>query len=552
MHIAGTQLLNAIRREYAFLSHAGLLFLLVIFPNFAVAWSLSTYSDPYNLFFFFLFAVITTAAPLLLVGTVRHFFLFHSPFALFAPLYAGYVYLFRSGPSEGVIAAAIGTNFREVLDLVNVYGWFSSIPLLALCCYVYISLNSRHLDKKISSRVKKNYLLCLCCYVLVNVTHLFYLGVHFDIRPIVSETMLRDSYPVGVALTLKEAATREQSAPDRNFRFGAFKKEAAAGKEIHVLIIGESSRYQNWSVNGYSRETSPNLSRLNEQGDLISFADMAASSNSTIMTVPIIVTRATPANFEPARTEGSIAVAFREAGFKTGWISNQDNMYPPDADFSDFRHDWNYRRHDENMLPLVEQAIRQNGEKIFLVIHTMGNHVDYDQRYPKRFKRYTPTLADLDQPVSENNRAALVNSYDNSILATDDFIARVISLVDAHGAISTVFFISDHGENLFDDERALFMHAGANPSRHEIHIPAFVWASAQYRTRHPEKYQSLVNHRAKKTSQIHIFHTLLDLANIGLPDEVESMSIASKNFASPVSRLVLNQHWRTEVYEELK
>lgn len=539
-------------RRGALQIHSGLLLLLLLLPNFITVFYSSSFETLGGAASFLVFCFVSTAAPALVTRTLRQYFIIVSPLVLLAPAFAFYTIAFRSVPSDGVILAVVKTNLSEALSMLGAFGWLSALPVAALVIYLYLAIHSPHLDRHVDSRSRKILLAVFFYYVLAAVTHFQVLRTYFDARPIVDESMLRESFPFGLLLTAGEAIAKDSPRRNKDFLFSAYKKDALAEKEIYVLVIGESSRFGNWNVNGYPRPTSPNMSRLHAEGNLISFADVAAASNSTQMSVPVILTRGTPGDFKLASREASLAQAFREAGFRTGWISNQDDVYPPDADFSSIRAEWNHRRHDESMLPQVDAAIKQNGSKIFLIVHTLGSHIDYDDRYAPRFKMFKPTLYDLGKPISPDVRDAVINSYDNSIVATDDLINRVIARVDSEGCVCAVFYVSDHGENLFDDARNLFMHSGPAPTRYETHVPAFIWTSALYKSHYSAKVDSLEKNRSSKLSHTNVFHTVLDMANIGLDGEQPSMSFASHQFSEPTYRLILNPHWKTERYEDLK
>lgn len=540
------------RRRLGLQFHSGLLLLLLLLPNVVTVFFSDNFETWSSAAWFLVFCLVSTAAPALIVKTLRQYFIFASPLMLLAPAFIYYTISFRSVPNDGVVLAALKTSASEALSVLGAFGWLSTLPLVALALYLYIAIRSPHLDRHVDPRMRRILIAAFFYYVLAAVTHFQVLKTHFDARPIVDESTLRDSFPLGLLLTAGQAIAMDTPRSNKDFRFNAYKKDALLEKEIFILVIGESSRYGNWNVNGYSRATSPNMSRLHERGDLISFANVAAASNATQMSVPVILTRATPPNFKLASQEASMAQAFREAGFRTGWISNQDDVYPPDADFSSVRAEWNRLRHDESMLPQVDASIKQSGSKIFLVVHTQGSHVDYDDRYAPRFKIFRPTLSDLGKPISPDVRDALINSYDNSILATDDLLNRIISRVDSERCVCAVIYVSDHGENLFDDARNLFMHSVPAPTKHEIHVPAFIWTSALYRSRYSEKVDALRSNRSSKISHTHVFHTVLDMANIALDGEQPSMSFASRRFSEPAFREVLNPYWKTERYEDLK
>src|SRR5699024_11121084 len=106
----------------------------------------------------------------------------------------------------------------------------------------------------------------------------------------------------------------------KNFYFNSKRSRRMDKRQVYVLFIGESSRYDHWSINGYSRKTSP---LLNKQSGLISFNNVCAAGGLTELSVPMLLTQATPDNYDLHNREKSIISLFQEAGFHTYWISNQ-------------------------------------------------------------------------------------------------------------------------------------------------------------------------------------------------------------------------------------
>ena len=87
------------------------------------------------------------------------------------------------------------------------------------------------------------------------------------------------------------------------------------------MVIGESSRFDRWSLNGYERETNP---LLKQEANLVNLPDVITSVSATRLSVPVMISR------KPARkslkdgfAEKSFLTAYKEAGFKTWWLSNQ-------------------------------------------------------------------------------------------------------------------------------------------------------------------------------------------------------------------------------------
>jgi len=557
----------------------GIFTALVFSPNLVAAYFLARDESMQIAVYLLLFSLMTSMVPMVLVKTLRQFFIVYVPLAFIASAYVGYTLWFRRPPSEGIVAAVIHTNFGEAFELVALAGWGALISLLWGGIYTVFVFRSKTLHAKVGPRSKKIFAAACAIYLIaaawnfeiVDEDPLYGQVYHFisadgphKTIPLLDKQTIQNSFPIGLAHALFSTASLNDAVASSSYRFHAHKRQAIADKEIHILIIGESARFKNWGANGYARPTSPHLSARAQQGQVISFSDMAAQSNLTSFAAGMMVSGQTPAIYASTKKiEATVADAFKESGFTTGWISNQDFMYPPAVDFSDF--DWSLHRLDEAMLPVIERALARHDNKTFLVIHTRGSHTNYDQRYAKRYKVFAPTLDDVMDKLppwarfktgqgatSKDMREALVNSYDNSILATDDLINEVVSLVESKHAVSTVLYVSDHGEDLCDDDRQLFMHGKANATKYEIHIPAFLWTSAEFRARYPEKQEALKEHASSKLSQANVLPTLLDMADVSWEKEDLTKSFASKKFVEPARRDVLTAASIIETYEDLK
>ncbi len=101
-----------------------------------------------------------------------------------------------------------------------------------------------------------------------------------------------------------------------------------------------------------------------------------------------------------------------------------------------------------------------------------------------------------------------MNTYDNSILFTDFFLFKLIEELKESKDRILMMYLSDHGENLYDDDKNLFLHGTAIPSKYELEIPMFVWTSNNFNNMATNKMRSIKNE--KLSSEI-VFHTLSSL-----------------------------------------
>jgi glucan phosphoethanolaminetransferase (alkaline phosphatase superfamily) len=347
-----------------------------------------------------------------------------------------------------------------------------------------------------------------------------------------------------------------------NFSFGAERLDQDTGRKIHLLIIGETSRHDHWSVNGYARETSP---RLKQQTNLFTFSNVASGGPMTHLAIPLIITRADAGTYAQHQKERSIFRAYKEVGYKTFWISNQSKyglaghigMHYSDADstiFNDYgQNTKNFvGNYDSALIPMVQSVLQTHKtDDLFIMVHTIGSHFRYLLRYPPSFSKFTP-VSDRNRNLAGSIRdELLINEYDNSIFYTDFIINQLIETVKAEGVEASITYVSDHGENLNDDKRGLYFHS-YNPTKYTIKVPWFVWLSDNFIQKHPEKVQNLRDHKDLPMSTAsNTFFTLLDFANIRIRNSDDKRSIASDLFRGDEQK-VLGENGSVLLFKDIK
>jgi glucan phosphoethanolaminetransferase (alkaline phosphatase superfamily) len=329
-------------------------------------------------------------------------------------------------------------------------------------------------------------------------------------------------------------------ARNSSFTFGAHQATPDAAPEIVVMVIGESGRYDRWSLNGYERDTNPLLS---QQANLVMLSDVITSVSATRLSVPVMITRKTAMqSLKDGFAEKSVLTAYKEAGFKTFWLSNQVSFGEFDTPVSVFAKEadviqflnlggfTNNSNFDQILFDPLKFAIADPAPKKLIVLHSLGSHWNYSHRYPKSFDRWQPSLFGVDKPVYTNTaiKPQLNNSYDSSILYTDWFLDNVIGMLKRSDQRTALMYVADHGQTLYDKTCNLAFH-GHN-TQFEFHVPAFVWYSDQYAARHPDKVQQLQQHRKARLSTENVFHTLLDLGDIRYPGERLEWSFMNAQF----------------------
>ncbi|MBF7090611.1 phosphoethanolamine transferase [Flavobacterium sp. ALJ2] len=310
------------------------------------------------------------------------------------------------------------------------------------------------------------------------------------------------------------------------FSFGVTNKEEGGKPDIVVLVIGERIRYSNWTVNGYKRSTSTNLDTIKS---LISFDRHYSNGNSTVASIPLLITQATPQKPEIAYSEKTIVSLFKEAGYETVWISNQNIFdYINNKDEADELFElYKKRSTDLDIIPVFNEVVnKKKSKRKLIVVNMIGGHGEI----PEEFNFYKPNSSKKNYPVTMENAPVFINNYDNMIKLQDFVLGKIINLVQKQNKSSIFMFTADHGCNLFDDSQALFGYGSQNPTEKETHIPLFIWSSSKYSKENTEKVNNLKKHKKYLTTNNNLFYTLADLSNIKYTDFKKNQSIADSTY----------------------
>ncbi len=286
-----------------------------------------------------------------------------------------------------------------------------------------------------------------------------------------------------------------------------------------ILVIGESAKYNHFSLNGYERETNPELKTI---PNLFSFYANSCAS-MTYLSVSCMLSRYGKEEFDVHKNETSIISIFNKLGFDTAWFGTQNigKYFEARAAGSFYKEPklllipggsalYAMNDHDEVMLPFIDDYLKKKGNK-FVVIHTIGSHWDYANRYPKEFEKFRPVcngkLMGKKDP-RDCNQEELKNIYDNSILYTDYFLSRVIDLLKAKNSL--LIYVSDHAVSLGEGGR--YGQGGNAPEQFEI--PFIVWGSDIFLEKHQNFKDFMASSKNLKISHDYVFHSLLGCAGV--------------------------------------
>ena len=395
--------------------------------------------------------------------------------------------------------------------------------------------------------------------------------------------MRNQLYPVNICYNLylafeRNAASENYREASPDFKFDARSEHSATAPEVYVMVVGETARAHNFSLYGYPRNTNPLLSKT---PGIKAFPNVTTQSNTTHKSVPMLLSAASAEDFERLFHEKGILAAFKEAGFHTVFISNQ----LPNHSFIDFlgeQADEHYflkkedalqgNHYDEDLLQKLDEILPKADasssahyhyryRKLFVVLHSYGSHFNYQERYPRSFAYFKP---DSRSEAKSENRRDLLNAYDNTIRYTDYILHGIIERLQKWEGVQTktdgvydqpisaMLYTSDHGENIFDDDRHLFLHAAPKASDYELHVPFIIWTSEGFSKQYPDILKALGENRSKQVqSSLSAFHTMLGIGGIQTRYRKDEYSVASDKY-HPLKLLYLDDHDEAIPQEDAK
>lgn len=362
----------------------------------------------------------------------------------------------------------------------------------------------------------------------------------------------KDIFPVNVLKNLVLAAGRIRQnvhypETSKAFTFNATSTHQAV-KELYVVVIGETSRADSYSLLGYGRETNPLLAA---NANVVTFSHVMSESNTTHKSVPMLLSLVDAENYSTINSQKSIITAFKEAGFYTAFISTQPlnrsytDYFGNEADYVKFLNadsESSVFLKDDALLKQLDHILATSDkEKQIVFIHSYGSHFSYSDRYDRSFSHFKP---DTIKDAAFSNRDELVNAYDNSIRHTDFILNSIIRRLEAKTDFTTaMMYVPDHGEDLFDDSRKRFLHSSPTPTYWQLHVPIILWMSDNYKTSYPNIWENAQRHLDAQISSSHSFApTVLDMAGIATDKVEKGSSVVDEKYIVPTRYYVSDRN----------
>ncbi|MEO5733466.1 MAG: phosphoethanolamine--lipid A transferase [Rubrivivax sp.] len=290
---------------------------------------------------------------------------------------------------------------------------------------------------------------------------------------------------------------------------------------VVLLVVGETARAANWGLNGYVRQTTPELAKL----PVVNFSQVSSCGTNTEVSLPCMFAPVGRRDYDEATIRGSESLlhVLARAGVSVQWRDNQSGCKGVCEGLpQDFVQTLNPaglcadgRCMDEGLLLGIDERLAAAHGTQLQVLHMLGNHGPaYFRRYPPAFAKFQPAC--LTDDLQQCSQQQIVNAYDNALLYTDHVLASLIAKLQAASAKvdSVLIYVSDHGESL--GENNLYLHGLPYAIAPDLQkrVPMVIWTSAGLPAAIGLDTACLQRRASAPASHDNLFHTVLGLTDV--------------------------------------
>lgn len=434
----------------------------------------------------------------------------------------------------------LDTDFMEAGEFVEFYasGWVLLLFALTLLAMIALAAFAWRLSNRVFAQGFSKIYASMALLALLALGYLGWNKIYFSLDnpiPFTAQT--------GVDV-LQQKAQYKKLLTSKPKNSGAQLTRTAQKPNTHIIIIGESATRLHMSLYGYDRETNPHLKTPPQGMQMFAASDVCSSSHATYGSIAHIMMGGTqPLSFDKDGASPPTLVSIvKDAGYKTHWISNQPgagygsmvSFWSVSVDNSIFLNKRDYRigyDFDEVLLPSLENILQNTSQNQVIVLHMMGSHPSYKQRFPKKFEHWVgnePAPNSVKRRNEPSFDKVTFNDYDNSMLYSDYVIAEILKLAQSHGVASVVYF-SDHGQSL-GEKTTHVGHSTENGPKQGFEVPLLFWLNLSKLADIGINIDTFKANLIKPYSLERMQYSLFDLYGIVLPTLQKNKSLFSDSY----------------------
>lgn len=325
---------------------------------------------------------------------------------------------------------------------------------------------------------------------------------------------------------------------------------------IILFLLGESfNKYHSPLYNSKARQTTPNLCRLKEQGNLIVFDDAVSPYNVTSKTLRYMFSTYYPGCGRAWVDCTLFPAVFRKAGYDVWFITNQFAGEENNRDHHGHaggtifnqkelrQQQFTYMnpeatKYDMDLLADLPLADELAAKPSLLIFHMMGQHEDYRERYPEAFNHFTADSVQND--FTDDNGRQIVAEYDNATLYNDAVVAKLLEKYAEKDVVA--IYMPDHGEEVYDWRNSCYRtnsdQMTPEIARYQYEIPMLFYVSDSFKTNHPDLLSDIVAAQHKSFISTMLPFALFHLAGITHEDYKPELDILSPLYDEECPRII--------------
>ncbi len=454
------------------------------------------------------------------------------------------LFMFKMPFSKGLIDTLLATNSSETMAFIKSYKnylLYYALILIALLITIKI-IRFRVLVPGVIAGV-----LGLSILTIGSIRNIKHLTKNDAIlkRSLFSLSLTRGFYSAYLSLFDRQQAIKFYSFLNNLYLPSDYLSSTGDVKNV-VLVIGESVSRNFMQLYGYSVPNNPLLSQLanereRESNNLFVFSDTISKEAHTSDVFESLLNYSNAETNKPWYHYHNMIDIFKRSHYETFWLEKQivdewgitQNLV---SNRSKNRYYilGNYGAYDEELVKFYSKNIpSQLKNKNFIVLHLIGSHSWYADRFPKSFAKFKPSdLSFSNLHVSNDRDKQIVADYVNSLYYNDFVLNGIFNLFKDKDAI--VFYLSDHAQDIFESGSTY----GHSCSKAGLEIPFMIYVSDIFKEKHPEKVKLIKNALNKPFMSDDLIHSLLPLVGIRTKDEIESKNLFSPQFDAQRKRAV--------------
>ena len=420
--------------------------------------------------------------------------------------------------SEAAILSIYQTNKEEAKEFImqNIgYGGIFAAIILVICCFAFLYvLNTKNLQLINKAKLAKKQLIFL-----------FIAGITATVYSFTNALPQTGLFQLNTDVRNYFSAIQKfKSYHDKNYQsLQVLHKDNLQKPHTIILVIGESASRVYMSAfnkNAYYDST-PWLKSQKDNPNFYIFPHAYSSWGQTVPSLERALTTKNQYNDVDFNQSTTIIDIAKKAGYYTSWFSNQGTIDVADtpitlvgktADTAIWTNqDNSVQQYDGSLLKYLKAVDPTKNN--FIVLHFMGSHDNYQNRYPREFAKWGNP--DVNEPVID---------YHNSLYYSDYVLSQIYQYSKENLNLQAMIYFSDHGAR--PDYKRVADKFGFTSLR----VPLFVYMADSYKKAYPQIAQNIETNHTKYFTNDLIYDLVCGLLDIQSNQYNPEQSILSKNY----------------------